>query len=423
MNIRDLFRYSLKQLKAKKLETFLIVFAVSLCVLVLNTILSPTYQIPYTSKQNTDGYQVQVGPFFQTLANEVMNKTGLPLMRFYEAKDPNKYKLTLPLLEDIYKSVPGIDFYMSQGIASNPLRGYQLPAYFVTSNYSTEGVLAFTHLSPEAFTGLGFKLKTGSLYTKDDFLKNRTFLVLGSELAERLFPNENPVGKTIEVGNPRTPLFTVLGVIEPYQALDEHHNIKKHINQIAASSYTNVSSLDNKVTYNVVTFYPKKPTLEVFSKISSYLQRHYQGLYSVSATEAYIQDFNKEYQRSYIALSVIAGFLLVIACINIVNLLFIRIAKQHRAIGLNLALGATKRSIFYQYCFTSSLQGLTGSLLGILLLWLISLTKISQSFNIVFTGKNVLLGLGAGLLMSAAFGIYPAIVASQTSPAEALKSE
>lgn len=423
MSIADILRYSLTQLKSKKLETFLVIFAVTLSVLVFNAILSPTYH-KYKIKDNIEHYKVSIRPGRDLGSNFLINKPGLPITPYQNLEDLNGARLTLPFIEELCQGVPGVDFYLSGSTNSSILRGYtNISSFTSTVNYNAPGHFGFIHMTPDAMNGFSLKLKSGSPYTKDDFLNNRPYVILGCELAEKLFPNSDPVGKTVEFNNTLVPTLTVLGVFAPYEIPEIANYSIKNINQIAASSYVYLRFQENEINYPSVNIYPKESNLNLYKRINSYLEKHYPGVFTVSSLASSMESAYQDYERSYIALGLIAAFILLIACINIINLHFARIAKQQQTIGLNLALGATKKTIFFQYLVTSLIQGLTGGILGVLLLWLISLTKVSQTFYIIFNSQAVLYGITVGVLMSVIFGIYPAIIASQTSPVEALRME
>lgn len=423
MRITDLFRYSLKRLKAKKLETLLIVFAVTISVLVFTTILSPTYR-RYKLRDDIEFYKVSVWYGRDLGANYLMNKAGLPIVPYIVPEDASNYKLTIPFLEELCKIIPGVDFYLTSLSSAYYVRGYSQQTSSIGGpiDYNAPGYFGFTHMSPEAINGLGLELKSGSLYTKDDFLNNRPYVILGNELAEKLFPGEDPVGKTVEFTSPTAPVFTVVGVFEPYPVQNNFSTLR-NINQMAASAHFVLIRPNSELSYSSVDLYPKTLDLDLYKKVNTYLEKHYPGTFTVNSLASQIERADKDYDRSYFILGFIAAFILLIVCINIINLLFTQLAKQNKNIGLNIALGATKKTIFFQYFLSSLLQGLLGSSLGVILLFIISRTKIGYTFHIIFNSQAVLYGIGAGIIMSLLFGIYPALVATQVSPVEALRTD
>lgn len=432
MSFSDLLRLSSKQLRARKIETMLIVLAIALCVLVLAVILSPLYVSRLPVKDIRD-FIVTVNQSASNINNELLNGSGFPLIRYDIPDDPSSHRLTIKEVEEIFQAIPESKFYFSGSRSGSRIRGYNqyLPSSFSQgSNIGYQGgMLSLTPLTPEAIYGLELKLASGSLYTKEDYLNNKPYIILGSDLAKSLFPSENPIGKTVETISVNSPTFTVLGVLEPvsFDSDDKKYsavnNLLKDINQMAISSYTSVIPPEQGPTYSVVFFYPKTPSLKLQNQIASYLKKHYKGFFNASCPYASYSSAMKNWQKSYLVLGIIATLILLIACINIMNLFFVRIAKQNRSIGLNVALGATKKTIFSQYLVTAIIQGLLGGFLGVLIFWCISKTGLRQTFHLVFNIQAILWGIASGIFMSLVFGIYPAVVAASTSPVDALRME
>lgn len=430
MSFTDLLRLSTKQLRARKIETMLIVLAVALCVLVLDAILSPLYHSRLTMT-NIEDYIVTVSRSGLNITGELLNMSGLPLIRHNVPDDPNIQKLTIKKVEEIFQTIPEAKFYFYGGRTFYYLRGYyQQPFYTSNSiNLDQEGLLALTSLSPEAISGLGLQLENGSIYSKDDFLNNKPYIILGSDLANKLFPNENPIGKTIETVSLNAPTFIVLGVLKPleieldnkkYSIID---NLKNDTNKMAISSFTPLNYNEQEPIFNSVMFYPKTISPKLHSQLSSYLDKHYKDIFTAYSSYTSFNLSIKKWNRSYLILGIIASLILLIACINIMNLFFTRIIKQNRSIGLNMALGASKKNIFNQYLVTSLIQGLLGSLIGVLIFWLISKTSITKTLQLYFNSQAIIFGIATGVFMSLIFGLYPAILASKTSPVDALRME
>lgn len=427
MNFGYRLRMAFRQLAFNPVESILIIVAVALGVLVLNTVLSPLYVYTFKTDRDLVEYEVRIMPYDPN--PELINNPNLAIVPYLLVDEETTNGLKLSEVEEIFNAIPQTNYYFF-GV----VKGYQLPGYPIQrsigpTNYEQEGMFYFTHLSPEAISGMGLKLAAGSVYSKDDFFNTRPYVILGSNLAKRLFPNENPIGKEIEVAYARLSSFTVLGVFEPVEGEKPDFGSKSiinNINNIAASSYSQIELNQQEPVYNYVTFVPKSANPNYIRQVNSYLESKYKNINKLYRTEslyAMFDDDFKDFRKSYVILGFISAFVLLIACINIINLLFTRIANQSKSIGLNMAIGATKKDIFNQYLVSSVLQGLSGSVIGILLFWLLSKSSLGQKIYITFSIKSVPYGLLIGLLMSFAFGIYPAVLASNVSPVEALRTE
>jgi putative ABC transport system permease protein len=124
------------------------------------------------------------------------------------------------------------------------------------------------------------------------------------------------------------------------------------------------------------------------------------------------------------------GFVLLIACVNVANLLLAKGMTRQREIAVRGALGATRRTIFWQLLTESLLLAMTGGLLGICLGYsmLRALLVAMPRFTLPWATDThlsvpvLLFTLSTTMLAGLLFGCVPAWFASQTNPGEALKS-
>jgi len=124
------------------------------------------------------------------------------------------------------------------------------------------------------------------------------------------------------------------------------------------------------------------------------------------------------------------GFVLLIACVNIANLLLVKGMSRRREIAVRSALGATRRTIFLQLLTESLLLALAGGLLGIalgnsllrVLLAAMPRFTLPWATDTQLSGPILLFTLLVTTLAGLCFGCIPAGLASQNNPVEALKS-
>jgi predicted permease len=124
------------------------------------------------------------------------------------------------------------------------------------------------------------------------------------------------------------------------------------------------------------------------------------------------------------------GFLLLIVCVNVANLLLVRVTTRTRELGVRIALGASTHHLIRQMLTESMLQALAGGMLGMLLAsWSLSLLRSLLPAELPRGGEiDIDFGVGVfSLAVSVAsgllFGILPAWRACRTNLNEALKSD
>jgi putative ABC transport system permease protein len=270
----------------------------------------------------------------------------------------------------------------------------------------------------------------------DQVLKDKFSVVISRDLAKRLFgTEENAVGKTVEVQHDKT--LNVTGVFEGTPSnssfqfdfvmtfelfKDDNEWVKDWGNNgpstyIALKEGTNVADFTEKIKGLI-------KTKDDDSNITLFLQK-YSDRYLNGSYENGVQTGGR---IVYVYLfSVIAIFILFIACINFMNLSTARASRKAKEVGIKKSIGAQRHSLIIQYISESMLTALLSLVIAWVVVWLFlpqfneitdkRMTMQLDDVNLVlwFVGITVLSGLVAGS--------YPALYLSGFQPAAVLKGE
>ena len=261
-------------------------------------------------------------------------------------------------------------------------------------------------------------------------------MVISGSMALKYFGNADPIGKVITADHqhqfivtgvlkqiPRNSVFHEDGFFIPFIfgrqlnfSVDRWNNSSFHT-LIQLQSGTSSQEFAKKIAFYLKT----KPTIEQnsrlllqpFSKILLYSKYEFDITHKVNI-------------NTLIFFSTIAAFILMIACINFMNLATARSAKRAREIGLRKVVGARKRDIVWQFFGEAILHAFVAMLTALVLVDLLlpifnRLTDEKLSLDILANYKIILSLLALTLITGLVSGSYPALFLSAFQPIRILR--
>ena len=271
-------------------------------------------------------------------------------------------------------------------------------------------------------------------------LKEVNSMVITEDLAKKYFGTQDPVGKIIKIDKEN---YFVKGVLAK---LPEHFHLafdfllsipslkippermqswqwNQFYTYIKVKPATNIDQLQNKF-YAAV----QKERAAIKDKSDDLYQPYFQQLKNIHLQSAdFKYDIARRGNETYVkALSVIALFVLVIACFNFINLATARSFRRAKEIGIRKVSGAGRRQLFFQFIGESILLSGISILIatGITMMLLPALdhfTGKTISFNPFTSPIPALLLIAATILIGLIAGIYPAVILSGFKAIRVLK--
>ncbi len=271
---------------------------------------------------------------------------------------------------------------------------------------------------------------------EDQLFSGKTSIVISENLALNLFQTtENILGETVEWQLQQAKLVaTITGVFKapPYNSTDQFDLVLPF--ELYQQVYGNDWQNPNSVTY--VLLEKGVDAVSVNDKLENILQsktsdpgpnlflKPYSENYLFGKYENGVQAGGRvEYVRLF---SLIALFILGIACINFMNLSTAKSSRRMKEVGVKKTVGAGRSSLITQYLSESVLMALLSLGLGIafVLFLLPSFNDITgKEINLQFGPKLILVGLGLAIFTGLAAGSYPALYLSGFQPAMVLKGK
>lgn len=284
-------------------------------------------------------------------------------------------------------------------------------------------------VTPSFLSIRSWQVDSGSEFGETDVRSANRVVLLGQTVAQSLFGEDNPVGKTIRIKN--RP-FTVLGVLAPKgQSLDGRDQDDSVLVPITTAQRQLVGNqFPDSVRQIMAQGRSSGEMAEAERDMTELLrqrhrlQEHQENDFNIRNLASVAQSAADSTRVMSMLLGAIASVSLLVGGIGIMNIMLVSVTERTREIGIRIAVGARYRDILGQFLLEAILicliGGLMGTLLGVGLAWLIS---SKAEMQVVVSSQSILLAFGFSSVIGIFFGFYPARKAASMNPVEALRHE
>ncbi len=292
----------------------------------------------------------------------------------------------------------------------------------ILSNVNMYGV------SEEFNTIQTIDIETGRYLNESEFSRGIPAGIIGYKVAEELFANpEKCVGKEVSYGGRKV---IIVGVIKKQgQSFVGGFDYDQSL-IVPYRYFASVYNPDNSSPFIMVQGKPSIPSAALQDELVG-IMRQARRLSPTEEDNFSCNDvamFSEQVKGFFGQVSAggwaIAGLSLIVGAFGVANIMFVTVRERTSQIGLKKALGAKKRTILTEFLIESAFLCIIGGLIGLGLVWLLSLVLSAVlPFPIFIAANIVILALSICIILGIISGIIPASIAAKMDPVVAIRTK
>ncbi|ACK67941.1 protein of unknown function DUF214 [Rippkaea orientalis PCC 8801] len=281
--------------------------------------------------------------------------------------------------------------------------------------------------SPDYLLVRNYQLAQGRFINKIDLRRTNRVVVLGAEIAQRLFPKQDPIGQQIRIKN---LTFEVIGTLAPKGALfDSNQDNKVIVPLTTAENQLRGQTSPHGIPLTLIAMLAQDqetvPSAEFQVKNLMRLRHPLasEDDINIYSQNALLESASKTNAGLTRMLAAIASISLLVGGIGVMNIMLVSVTERTQEIGLRKALGAQESDILGQFLIEAVLLATLGGAIGVSVgiggtIIASSVSSLVTSISPVSIIAAITVSGGIGLF----FGVFPAKQAAKLDPIIALRS-
>jgi putative ABC transport system permease protein len=278
-------------------------------------------------------------------------------------------------------------------------------------------------MTPNIMDIEGKHVETGRSFMEWENDHSRYATIIGSDVAEKFFPNADPIGKNIQIDD---HWYEVIGIGERRGTVfgSSQDNYVKIPLSTYEKSYGSRRSVNISIKARTGQMTQAQDQARLAMRLLHKLDYHVEDDFGMITSEGVNELFNSLTSAIFSVSLFVVGISLIVGGIVIMNIMLVSVVERTKEIGIRKAVGARQQDVVNQFLVESVVLCCAGGAAGIVaaygISWLLSsFTPLPSSFPLWAPLVAFILCTVIGLF----FGIYPARRAGRLDPIEALRAE
>ena len=275
----------------------------------------------------------------------------------------------------------------------------------------------------------------GRFFTPSETHRRAAVIVLGQTPVQALFPNLDPIGRQVRLGQTR---YTVIGVVGPMPSPGGFNMGQDDIVMIPHTTYQKQFGIRAERMFGgemravIIAAIPRDDVdrdvamadIERVMRIRHRLRLDEANDFELMTSDQILALWDQISGATFLSLIVVSSIALMVGGIGVMAIMTISVTERTREIGTRRAIGAKRKEILWQFLLEASFLTGVGGVIGIALGSSIGVgVHYATGFPISLPWWSFALGLGFSSFVGITFGLFPAIKASSLDPIEALRHE
>ena len=296
------------------------------------------------------------------------------------------------------------------------------PQFTLKAGNEKSRMIQVVGAQPSLFNIWSLDLELGRMFTDEEVLHRSKVIVLGHSPRRDLFPNTDPIGKKVKLGNDD---YTVIGSFVERKTIfgSMGENFVLIPNTTYKANLWKESDFQRALgaVREGVSVEAAKDEVTRIMRVRRRLKANQENDFAVTTSDAALEFINRITAPIAGILAAISSIALLVGGIGVMNMMLVSVTERTGEIGIRKAVGATRRDILWQFLIEAGTLTFLGGVIGIAIglaaaFGISALTGLPSKLSIPYVSVALVFSVAIGVF----FGLYPANRAAKLDPTSAM---